>query len=186
MDHECLETISTCPFYFSIQWFLECIATINILFYFRLFQYLYSCFDVLLLLSKYLAPCCVWCADQSFFIWICWCSLYTSCNLLLMKGLKWCKEFWFVHWYFCNIDTSILLDFYDIIVRVLGPISRISNLMEISFCYHSDCNEEIAMKFCTWHDSCSVVAYTKFGSDIIPNNGVTPEEIFRRILITME
>ena len=44
-----------------------------------------------------------------------------------------------------------------------------SNSMKNSFCYQSDCTEEIAMKFCTRHDSCSVVACTKFCSDMTPN-----------------
>ena len=30
--------------------------------------------------------------------------------------------------------------------------------MEISFCSHPNCNEVIATKCCTWHDSCAVVA----------------------------
>ena len=41
-------------------------------------------------------------------------------------------------------------------------------------------------KFCTWHDSCAVVACRKFCSDIKPYNGVTVKPTFHRILITME
>ena len=40
--------------------------------------------------------------------------------------------------------------------------------------------------FCTWHDSCAVIACAKFHSDIIPYNGVTVKLIFHRIRIMME
>ena len=33
-----------------------------------------------------------------------------------------------------------------------------SNSMENSLCCHPSCNEVVAMKFCTWQDSCAVVA----------------------------
>ena len=43
------------------------------------------------------------------------------------------------------------------------PISRKhdSNSMEVTFYSRLDCNIVIATKFCTWHDSCSVVASAK-------------------------
>ena len=56
----------------------------------------------------------------------------------------------------------------------------------MSFCSHSGGIEVIAMKFCSRHDSCAVVACKKLCSDMIPNNGVTPKPIFRRVRITME
>ena len=42
------------------------------------------------------------------------------------------------------------------------------------------------MKFCTWHDSCAVVACANFFSDIIPSNEVTLKPNFHQIRITME
>ena len=45
--------------------------------------------------------------------------------------------------------------------------------MEISFCSHQSCIEVITTKFCTWQDSCAVVACAKFCSDMIPYSGVT-------------
>ena len=48
-----------------------------------------------------------------------------------------------------------------------------SNLKENSFWSHPSCGEVIAMKFCTGHDSCAVLACAKFCSNIIPYNGVT-------------
>ena len=56
--------------------------------------------------------------------------------------------------------------------------NRYSNSMKISFCSYSCCSEVITMKFCTWHDSCAVVACAKFYSDMIPYNGVTLKPIF--------
>ena len=50
---------------------------------------------------------------------------------------------------------------------------------------HPSCSEVIAIKFCTWHDSCIVVACAKFCSDMIPYNGVTLKPIFHQIWITM-
>ena len=61
-----------------------------------------------------------------------------------------------------------------------------SNLMEILFCSHPSCNEVIAMKFCTGHDSCAVVGCAKFCSDMMSYNGVTLKPIFHPIWITME
>ena len=43
----------------------------------------------------------------------------------------------------------------------LGVFHRNSNSMEISFHSHLDSNTVIATKFCTWHDSCAVVACAK-------------------------
>ena len=41
--------------------------------------------------------------------------------------------------------------------------------MEIS---HLDSNRVIATKFCTWHDSCAVVACTKICCDLMASNGI--------------
>ena len=58
--------------------------------------------------------------------------------------------------------------------------------MEILFSSHPRCSEEITMKFCTLHDSCTVVACAKFWSDMIPCNGVIQKLIFHLTWITME
>ena len=57
---------------------------------------------------------------------------------------------------------------------------------ENSFCPHLSCNDVIAMKFCTWHDSCAVVPCAKFCSDMTSYNGVILKPICHRIWITME
>ena len=71
--------------------------------------------------------------------------------------------------------------------RPISPMifHRNSNFMEISFCSHPSCSEMIAMEFCTWQDSCAVMACAKFCSDVIPYNRVTLKQIFYRIWITI-
>ena len=74
----------------------------------------------------------------------------------------------------------------------LGPISwmifchRHSNAVEILFCSHSNCREVIAMKFCSCHDSCTVLAYAKFGCDMIHYSWVKVKPVFCQIWIMME
>ena len=63
---------------------------------------------------------------------------------------------------------------------------RNSNSMAISFSSHPSCSAVIAMKFCTCHDSCVVVACAKCCCSMIPYNGVTLKPIFHLIWITME
>ena len=46
------------------------------------------------------------------------------------------------------------------------------------------CSEVIAIRFCTWHDSCAVVACEKLCNDMIPINGFILESIFHRIWMT--
>ena len=58
--------------------------------------------------------------------------------------------------------------------------------MEIPCCSGPSCSVGIAMKFCTWHDSCAVMACAKFSSDMMPYNGVTLKPIFHQIWIMME
>ena len=55
--------------------------------------------------------------------------------------------------------------------------------MEISFHSHLDSNTMIATKFCTWHDSCAVVACAKICCDLMASNGVTARRTFHRIWI---
>ena len=55
-----------------------------------------------------------------------------------------------------------------------------SNSMDILFCSHPSCSEVIAIKFCTWHDSCAVMACAKFVVVWYPTNGVILKPIFQR------
>ena len=60
---------------------------------------------------------------------------------------------------------------------------RNSNSMEISFHSHLDSNTVIATKFCTWHDSCAVVACAKLCCDLMASNGIMARRSFHRIWI---
>ena len=60
---------------------------------------------------------------------------------------------------------------------------RSSNSMAISFYSHFDFNTAIATKFCTWHDSCAVVACPKTCCDLMTNNGNTTRQNSHRIWI---
>ena len=62
---------------------------------------------------------------------------------------------------------------------------RNSNSRQTSFCSHLRYTTLVAIKFCTWHDSCAVVACAKC-SDMIPYNGVTLKQICHRIWIRMD
>ena len=55
--------------------------------------------------------------------------------------------------------------------------------MEISFHSHLDSNTVIATKYCTWHDSCAVVACAKLCCDLIASNGIPARWSFHRIWI---
>ena len=55
--------------------------------------------------------------------------------------------------------------------------------MEIVFHSHIDSNTVIATKFCTWHDSCAVVACAKICRDRMASNGITARRSFHRIWI---
>ena len=55
--------------------------------------------------------------------------------------------------------------------------------MDISFHSHLDSNTVIATKFCTWHDSCAVVACAKICCDLMASNGVVARRNFDRIWI---
>ena len=55
--------------------------------------------------------------------------------------------------------------------------------MEISFHSHLDPITVIATKFCTWHDSCAVVACAKICCDLMASNGVMARRSFHRIWI---
>ena len=63
---------------------------------------------------------------------------------------------------------------------------RNSNSMEISFHSQLDSNTVIATKFCTWHDSCAVVACAKICCDLMASNGVMARRSFHRIWIAGE
>ena len=71
------------------------------------------------------------------------------------------------------------------------PISRTifrhnPQLMEIVLCSRPSYSDIIAIKFCTWPNSCVVVACAKCCSGMVPYNGVTVIPIFHRIWSTME
>ena len=110
-------------------------------------------------------------------------------------------------WYdVCIISArSVKLNVYEIILplqagetpwipdfAIQGHISQTifskhnSNSMKISFYAHPLCNAVIAMKFCTWHDSCAIVACAKFCNDTKPIYGVTLKPNCPRIWIMME
>ena len=55
--------------------------------------------------------------------------------------------------------------------------------MEISFHSHIDANTVIATKFCTWHDSCAVVACAKICCDPMASNRITTRRSFNRVWI---
>ena len=55
--------------------------------------------------------------------------------------------------------------------------------MEILFHSRFDLNTVTATKFCTWHDSCAVVACAKICCDLMADSGITPRRIFHRIWI---
>ena len=55
--------------------------------------------------------------------------------------------------------------------------------MEISFHTHLDSNIVIATEFCTWHDSCAVVACAKMCCNLMASNGITAKRSFHRIWI---
>ena len=57
------------------------------------------------------------------------------------------------------------------------------NLKEISFCSHLRSNKLIATKFCTWYNSCAVVACAKFCCALKASNSITARWIFHRIWI---
>ena len=66
--------------------------------------------------------------------------------------------------------------------QIWGPCpKRFSIVIQIRwkflFCLNPNCSGVIAMKFCTWHDSCTVMARAKFCSDMVPCNEVTLHEV---------
>ena len=52
--------------------------------------------------------------------------------------------------------------------------------MEILFHSHLAFNKAIATKFCTWHDSCAVVACAKVCCDLMANNRIEARRSFSR------
>ena len=60
---------------------------------------------------------------------------------------------------------------------------RNSNSMEIIFHSLLGSNTLIATKFCTWHNSCAVVACAKICCDLMAINGITARRMFHRIWI---
>ena len=58
-----------------------------------------------------------------------------------------------------------------------------STSMQNSFHYYPCPNEVLATKFCTWHDSCVVVACAKYCNDQMYRNGTTTKQIVYQIWI---
>ena len=58
-----------------------------------------------------------------------------------------------------------------------------SNLIELSFWSHLNSNKVIPTKFCTWHDSCAVVACAKICCDLMASYWIKARWIFHRIWI---
>ena len=97
----------------------------------------------------------------------------------------------FDYWFPFFFRTSVILlcwDFADDFIHRLhsdlGPISlmlshRNSNLMEILFWSHLDSNVVIATKFCSWHDSCTVMA--TFRCSLMANDWITAGQSFQWI-----
>ena len=56
--------------------------------------------------------------------------------------------------------------------------------MELLFHSPLDFNTVIATKFCTWHDSCAVMAYAKICCNLMAGNGITVRRSFHRIRIS--
>ena len=104
--------------------------------------------------------------------WKCHPTLFWSCDYLSMLGSK-----------------SIRISKSDPIGLATSPRARFtngffhrnSNSMEISFHSHLNSNPVIATKFCTWHDSCAVVACAKTCCDPMANNGVMARRSCHRI-----
>ena len=96
-----------------------------------------------------------------------------------------------------NLNKGMLkLDFLDEWLQryqsfVNGTGARFTNYFSIaiqirwknSFHSHLDSNTVIATKFCTWHDSCAVVACAKICCDLMASNGVMARQSFHRIWI---
>ena len=57
------------------------------------------------------------------------------------------------------------------------------NSMQISFCCHLDFHKVIATKFCTWHNSCTILACAKMCFHLMASNRITARWIFHWIRI---
>ena len=130
-----------------------------------------------LLLLKFVVAYCIvhqWVSVSQIVRWICWnplseffSDLFHICGhslLTLLIGWGWLEivelsQDRFHEWFFHHN----------------------SYLMKISFCSHLNCLKVIAIKFCTWHDSCVVMACAKFCSNMITYEWVTLKPVFRRI-----
>ena len=78
---------------------------------------------------------------------------------------------------------------YKVILWPILPtifFTTIQISMKMSFCSYLNSAIAIVTKFCTCHDSTTVVACAKFGCDILAINGITAKLIFHKIWIVME
>ena len=81
-----------------------------------------------------------------------WLCVLMRCiiNYVMLGFCGGCRFSWFSYHWCCTAWTRYIVIFH-----------RNSNSMEISFHSHLDANTVIATKFCTWHDSCAVMACAK-------------------------
>ena len=89
-----------------------------------------------------------------------------------------------IKWYF-NCGITIIGEMGP---RHRGPLhnkffDHNSNSIEISSCSYPSCGWVITVKFCTCHDSCTVMTCAKFHNNNIACNGVTQKLIFHQIWI---
>ena len=58
---------------------------------------------------------------------------------------------------------------------------RDASSMEISFWFHIKSNKVIAIRFCSWHDRCAVVACATFCGDLMASNWIKAKQNFYQI-----
>ena len=71
-------------------------------------------------------------------------------------------------------------------VHFTNDFSIVIQIRQKLYSAHPSYTKVVATKFCTWHNSCTVVACAKFCSVIIPYNEVTLTPIFHLIWITLQ
>ena len=55
--------------------------------------------------------------------------------------------------------------------------------MEIALCSHPDSDQRIVTKFCTWHDSCAVVACARICCNLMASNWIIGRQTLHQIWI---
>ena len=76
----------------------------------------------------------------------------------------------------------VICKYLYIYSHTCGPGAHFIQIsIEASFSFHPICSEVITMKFCTWHESCAVVAHAKFCNDMVPYCRIILKPIFHQI-----